>query len=62
MNPQVRFTSIATLKVHRLIATDIMHAYLGLAALATLSEKELPAFDPMFCISWKARQNLKRMS
>jgi prenyltransferase beta subunit len=40
---------------------DIMHAYLGLAALATIGEEELPAFDPMFCISWKARQNMRRI-
>jgi prenyltransferase beta subunit len=39
-----------------------MHAYLGLAALATVEEEELPPFDPMFCISWKARQNMKRIS
>lgn len=39
-----------------------MHAYLGLAALALTGEEELLAFDPMFCISWKARQNLKRTS
>ncbi|KAF7502447.1 hypothetical protein GJ744_005811 [Endocarpon pusillum] len=41
---------------------DIMHAYFGLATLATIGEDELPTFDPVFCISQKARQNLKRVS
>jgi geranylgeranyl transferase type-1 subunit beta len=45
-----------------LTATDIMHAYLGLAALATIGEEELPAFDAMFCMSWKARENMKRIA
>jgi prenyltransferase beta subunit len=39
-----------------------MHAYLGLAALATIGEEELPAFDAMFCMSWKARGNMKRIA
>lgn len=39
-----------------------MHAYLGLAALATTGEENLPAFDPMLCASSKASQNLKRVS
>ena len=39
-----------------------MHSYLGLAALATIGEEELPAFDPMLCITLKAKQNLKRIS
>jgi prenyltransferase beta subunit len=44
-----------------LTTADIMHAYLGLAALATVGEEELPAFDAMFCMSRKASENMKRI-
>lgn len=45
-----------------MVMIDIMHAYLGLSALATIGEEELPAFDAMFCISGKARENMKRIA
>jgi prenyltransferase beta subunit len=60
-NHQVRQAIVTILKAHHWIMADIMHSYLGLAALATIGEEELPAFDPMFCISWKARQNMRRV-
>jgi prenyltransferase beta subunit len=46
------------------MGTDIMHAYLGLAALATIggSEDGLSEFDSMLCVSRKARGNLQRIS
>lgn len=61
-NRQVRPIFLALLQTYHSIMTDIMHSYLGLAALATIGDEDLPAFDPMFCISLKARQNLKRVA
>lgn len=34
---------------------DILHSYLGLAALAAMRESELRTIDPMLCISVSAR-------
>lgn len=37
---------------------DILHSYLGLAALAAMRESELRTIDPMLCISISARDGL----
>lgn len=40
-------------------AKDILHSYLGLAALATMREPELKSLDAMLCISVGAREGLE---
>ena len=35
---------------------DIMHSYLGLAALAAMREPQLKSFDPALCLSVCARE------
>lgn len=39
--------------------TDILHSYLGLAALAAMREAELRSIDPMLCMSVSAREGLE---
>lgn len=40
------------------ITKDILHSYLGLAALAAMRESELRTIDPMLCFSVSARDGL----
>ena len=39
---------------------DIMHSYLGLAALAAMREPQLKSFDPALCLSVCAREQDER--
>ncbi|KAL9131840.1 MAG: hypothetical protein Q9217_000286, partial [Psora testacea] len=39
---------------------DILHSYLGLAALATIHEPELRSTDPTLCISMRAREDFEQ--
>ncbi len=41
--------------------TDIMHSYLGLAALALMKESGLRSIDSTLCISLKAREHLESL-
>ena len=38
---------------------DIMHSYLGLAALAAMRDPQLKSFDPALCLSVCAREQLE---
>ena len=40
---------------------DIMHSYLGLAALAIMKEPGLKSLDPTLCISLSAREHLESL-
>lgn len=42
-------------------ATDLLHSYLGLAALAIYKEPGLKEFDPTFCMSTDAVERLKNV-
>ena len=41
------------------IILDILHSYLGLAALATMRDPELRSIDPTLCISMRAKENFE---
>lgn len=42
--------------------TDVMHSYLGLAALALYGEAGVKNLDPALCISKNAAANLQRVA
>ena len=42
--------------------TDVMHSYLGLAALALFGEGGIKSLDPALCISRNAAANLRRVA
>lgn len=42
--------------------TDVMHSYLGLAALSLFGEAEIKSIDPALCLSKNALANLHRVS
>jgi len=39
---------------------DLLHSYLGLAALAVMREPELRSIDPTLCISVRAREEFEQ--
>ena len=39
---------------------DVMHSYLGLAALAVMRHPDLKSIDPMLCMSVSAKENFER--
>ena len=41
--------------------SDILHAFLGLAALSLMGEEKVEPMDPSFCMSLRARENLRRV-
>ena len=41
--------------------SDILHSYLGLAALAVMKEPGLKSLDPTLCISVSAREHLESL-
>ena len=43
------------------VILDILHSYLGLAALASMRDPELRSIDPMLCISVRARETFESM-
>jgi len=43
------------------VPPDILHSYLGLAALAVMKEPDLRSIDPTLCLSMVARQHLERV-
>lgn len=42
-------------------ASDVLHAYLGLAALASMGVEGLPAIDATLCISNRARERIQSL-
>lgn len=46
----------------RKLASDVLHAYLGLASLALIGHTDLENINPTFCISKRARSKLSRVS
>ena len=51
--------------LHRVLVADlypdILHSYLGLAALAVMKEPGLKSLDPTLCISVSAREHLESL-
>jgi hypothetical protein len=49
------------IKSHSSNRPDIYHSYLGLAALATMKDPALKAFDPALCVSLQQREKIARL-
>ena len=45
-----------------IVVADILHSYMGLAALACMREPGLKSIDPALCVSVSAREHLESLA